>query len=41
MGVPDRFAIEYLQRALELIGVLEAPARVTVQANEEQERRYA
>lgn len=27
MGVPDRFAIEYPRRALELIGMLEAPAR--------------
>jgi hypothetical protein len=27
MGVPDRFAIEYPTRALELIGMLEAPAR--------------
>ena len=27
MGVPDRFATEYPRRALELIGVFEAPAR--------------
>lgn len=27
MGVPDRFAIEYPRRALELVGMLEAPAR--------------
>lgn len=27
MGVPDRFAIEYPRRALELLGMLEAPAR--------------
>src|SRR5688572_22216178 len=27
MGVPARFAIEYPQRALELIGMLEEPAR--------------
>jgi len=27
MGVPDRFAIEYPRRALELIGMLEAQAR--------------
>ncbi|NKC23516.1 hypothetical protein HED50_23675 [Ochrobactrum oryzae] len=27
MGVPDRFAIEYPQRALQLIELLEEPAR--------------
>ncbi|MCD1637030.1 hypothetical protein K7H91_25095, partial [Martelella mediterranea] len=27
MGVPDRFSIEYPTRALELIGILETPAR--------------
>ena len=27
MGVPDRFAIEYPQRALQLIDMLEGPAR--------------